>query len=412
MKVGSVKLSLLSGTLLFSDIRLYTENTAIRILEGYIVFRYWRRQVCTVDSNNEKYPTRIEVHLNGLEWFIYNRTDIYEQLRQSFEASHGRKNDLKNSSAYSSSLSDVEADPNRISRRVPAMAINFMRWLPTSIRCGKGSITVGNDRLGNLIVAKFSSAQGWESLKKVDVDSDATDTHIYERSHTYTFKKLVVAFYENVEPFEVKLETAKSDRPKPSRSSISSFSEPMTKDGQNAYVVTEPAPTSSTGRFTRTNQYLSRFSHPSSRSRDFLKTSFETGGFSRPISSIPSAESVVNPWSTRIPSQRGRRKEIVTNEDEIEKADYDEMELEFISEARWKKTQFIEYAKVADFIDTPSAVIDYHYELYLDSTKSKSDSKMANHKDLRFSIDIHFDQGTVHYGPWTERQRYVSNDSR
>jgi hypothetical protein len=409
MKVGSVKLSLLSGTLLFRDVRFYTENMAIRILEGYIVFRYWRRHVRTIDSDNEKHPTRIEVHLNGFEWFIYNRTDVYERLRQSFESSQGRGNDVKSSPACSPFSSDAEADPNKVSK-APTMDINFMRWLPTSVRCGKGSITVGNDRLGHLIVAKFSSAQGWESLKKVD--SDATGACIYERSHVYTFQKLVVSFYEHIEPFETKLEVAKSDGLKPSRSTVSSFSESTAKDRPNTYVVAEPIPTSSTGRFTGTSKYLSRLSHPPARSRDFLKKSFEIGGISRPVSSFPSADSVGNPWGTRISSQRGRRKETEANEGDIEKGDYDELELEFISEARWKKTRSIEYAKATDFIDAPSAIIDYRYELYLDRVKSKSDSKITSLKDLRFSVDIHFDQGTIHYGPWTERQRYVSKDSK
>ena len=82
----SIKFAPLGGKILFKNLRYHSTNQSVSIVQGYVTFRYWLRHVLQNDfdtsaSGKHKSPkSRILVYLNGLEYFIYNRTPAYDYL--------------------------------------------------------------------------------------------------------------------------------------------------------------------------------------------------------------------------------------------------------------------------------------------------------------------------------------------
>ncbi|KAI9188802.1 Macrophage colony-stimulating factor 1 receptor [Blastocladiella emersonii ATCC 22665] len=106
VEVESVKLAILGGRLSFRNLRYHAENQSICILQGHITFRYWslvvreERDVVAASgtaapappasgsaSSADQKVCRIGVRLKGVEWIMYNRTPVFdwieEQLRKS-----------------------------------------------------------------------------------------------------------------------------------------------------------------------------------------------------------------------------------------------------------------------------------------------------------------------------------------
>ena len=100
-KVGSLSWAVLPGKIMFRDVCYVTADYTVRIQDGYVVFRWWRRYVPKYDadataagagdrdghstsSGHAKDNTRVSVQLNGLELHTYNRTSVYRELGKTF----------------------------------------------------------------------------------------------------------------------------------------------------------------------------------------------------------------------------------------------------------------------------------------------------------------------------------------
>lgn len=109
---GSIHFSILGGRILFKDFRYHSSNQTIRVVKGQISWRYWIRRpaeeedlsharVVGEDTNRKSHcfthifvlhmiyilvkersplSCRIHVALQGMEWFIYNRTAAYDHI--------------------------------------------------------------------------------------------------------------------------------------------------------------------------------------------------------------------------------------------------------------------------------------------------------------------------------------------
>ena len=110
-KVGSLSWAVLPGKIMFRDVCYVTADYTVRIQDGYVVFRWWRRYVPKYDvadtattatgtgggnggndghstsSGHAKDNTRVSVQLNGLELHTYNRTSVYREAIQQLEIS-------------------------------------------------------------------------------------------------------------------------------------------------------------------------------------------------------------------------------------------------------------------------------------------------------------------------------------
>ncbi|OQV26228.1 hypothetical protein BV898_00346 [Hypsibius exemplaris] len=89
LRIGSLKLGVVSGRLAFKNVRYINEDYSVIIYDGYIWFSYWlsyRRQQL---SEYKLDPHRLFVHLYGLEIYVYNRTEVVTQLQKLSAAFEG-----------------------------------------------------------------------------------------------------------------------------------------------------------------------------------------------------------------------------------------------------------------------------------------------------------------------------------
>lgn len=111
---GSIHFSVLAGRILIKDLRYHSSNQTFRIVKGQISWRYWLRRPAeeedlsharvigedtpgvyrphaslrlrvlmyapTTGKGKPPLACRVHISLQGLEWFIYNRTAAFENI--------------------------------------------------------------------------------------------------------------------------------------------------------------------------------------------------------------------------------------------------------------------------------------------------------------------------------------------
>ena len=91
---GAIHFSTLAGRVLIKDLRYHSSNQTFRIVKLQLSWRYWLRQpaeeedlsharVIGEDANGKPsspLACRIHISLQGLEWFMYNRTAAYDNI--------------------------------------------------------------------------------------------------------------------------------------------------------------------------------------------------------------------------------------------------------------------------------------------------------------------------------------------
>ncbi|EJT99737.1 hypothetical protein DACRYDRAFT_101324 [Dacryopinax primogenitus] len=231
----SVQVSLLSGRLFLKDVRYYSRNQAIRVLKCHVTWRYWiwrtRDEVDDVlhgegekgddaapVSGGRNLPCRIFVYMEGVEWFLYNRTPAFDAIVERLaEAARREQEQVRLGGEYP--LSPIQTgDKERSSLSVPPAAAThstsillhaptviqgafdrstmFLRFLlrlipklvpalglrdilPIDIRVLTGAITVGNDATPYLLVGSFKSGRGmWgvgPARSRLDVHRQVVD---------------------------------------------------------------------------------------------------------------------------------------------------------------------------------------------------------------------------------------------
>lgn len=250
--IKSLQISFLGGRIFFKGVRYHGENETVYVHNGHITWRYWMRSTKQVDlsgcaasskatpsgnadesedgdlpdnsdtrSESSKIESRllrstesrIVVSVSGLEWFIYNRTPVYDNIvkeagikasssaddenlassnalskaveaqlkklssrnKRASDASSSldEKIEEKDSDPFSTSSSD-EPQPARIStdqQSVNSNASNvetdvsafyslILRFLPLGIDCSKGAVSIGNENTKAIIVTTFARARG------------------------------------------------------------------------------------------------------------------------------------------------------------------------------------------------------------------------------------------------------------
>lgn len=238
--IQALQLSFLAGRIFFKNIRYHGENETVLIHSGYITWRYWQRSSRQVDltatddadgdgdlSKEKQEPSldgsesaatpasdqelgrakktdpaeaRIAVNVSGLEWFVYNRTPVYDAIVGEVVAKdtdsvitmpgtlHHRKDarrqpDDEATSDTSAALSAGKAyqtltreEGVPISRmrtdtsftsiqgtdaaNVSSFYSFILRFLPISIEVSKGAVSLGNETTRAIVVSTFGTATG------------------------------------------------------------------------------------------------------------------------------------------------------------------------------------------------------------------------------------------------------------
>ncbi|XP_077093495.1 bridge-like lipid transfer protein family member 1 isoform X4 [Siphateles boraxobius] len=82
--IGSFSFSVLSGKVMFRDVYFINEDMSIRIQDGLLIFRWWQMYNPKQKRHDPKAETRLYVTVNGFEFHVYNRTDLYARLQETF----------------------------------------------------------------------------------------------------------------------------------------------------------------------------------------------------------------------------------------------------------------------------------------------------------------------------------------
>ncbi|OCH88869.1 hypothetical protein OBBRIDRAFT_779350 [Obba rivulosa] len=210
LDIGSIHFSMLNGRVMFKDLRYHSSNQTIRIVKGQLSWRYWIRKpaeeedlsharVVGEDTNMKgSAPLSCRVHMSvqGLEWFMYNRTAAYDnivsQLERDTMSSPGPtpaptpvppnaegwasvRNVFSRSSgrADASILGPPISLVSSIYMKTPAFIRRAISWvhlqlpkldpkelLPISFETTKAAIICGNVSTPSLLVVELSKAEG------------------------------------------------------------------------------------------------------------------------------------------------------------------------------------------------------------------------------------------------------------
>uniref|UniRef100_H3AGP3 Bridge-like lipid transfer protein family member 1 n=1 Tax=Latimeria chalumnae TaxID=7897 RepID=H3AGP3_LATCH len=83
---GSFSFSVLSGKVMVREIYYITEDMSIRnrVQDGFLIFRWWKMYDPKQKQHDPKAETRLSIAVNGFEFHVYNRSDVYAQLQEVF----------------------------------------------------------------------------------------------------------------------------------------------------------------------------------------------------------------------------------------------------------------------------------------------------------------------------------------
>lgn len=129
-----------------------------------------------------KKPCRIVCHMEGLEWFIYNRTPVYYALQEIFNlgadmAGNETAEELRSTTTHQSA--DME------SQQLDGLSSSlFRRLMPIQIECTRGAIIFGNPDLPTIAVLQFRQASSIyntdQSRSKLDYYKSSIDLILRE----------------------------------------------------------------------------------------------------------------------------------------------------------------------------------------------------------------------------------------
>ncbi|CAG8776542.1 770_t:CDS:2, partial [Dentiscutata erythropus] len=177
IEIGSIQFAPLAGRVLFKNLKYHSTNQSFSVLKGYITCQYWlwsvreeyKIQESTNDSINEnELPCRIKCHVDGVEWFAYNRTSAYDILDKILSQVHNTNLPTEfpdSSSIINNEVDDIAinldgkdgSDTNGANNSSDSF---FLKLLPIQIDCVNGAFIFGNAMTSSLLVMKFSQASG------------------------------------------------------------------------------------------------------------------------------------------------------------------------------------------------------------------------------------------------------------
>ncbi|XP_069049556.1 bridge-like lipid transfer protein family member 1 isoform X2 [Lepisosteus oculatus] len=156
--IGSFSFSVLSGKVMFRDIYYINEDMSIRIQDGFLIFRWWKMYNPKQKQHDPKAETRLYITVNGFEFHVYNRTDLYARLQETFgldptliipkkeedKVKDGRKNTLE-----SVNIKTESQDPSSSWRSlIPVIKLNI----------STGRLAFGNHYLPQTLCVNFDDA--------------------------------------------------------------------------------------------------------------------------------------------------------------------------------------------------------------------------------------------------------------
>ncbi|KAJ7680397.1 hypothetical protein DFH06DRAFT_1404238 [Mycena polygramma] len=218
LEIGSIHFSILTGRILIKDLRYHSSNQTIKIVRGSLEWRYWIRKPASGDDiapagamddpKRRSASCRVQISLQGFEWFLYNRTAAYDAIVTQMGAKLPSRPASRNTGRQSSHRSTVPVySPSVLagSLRLPAAVQNAWHWvrrqlptldpkdlLPLGIEVTKGAIICGNPSTPNLLVAEFRRTEGMFGIVQSRSKYD-----LYKQLLHLNFQQALIRYVQN-----------------------------------------------------------------------------------------------------------------------------------------------------------------------------------------------------------------------
>ncbi|KAG9100936.1 hypothetical protein FRC07_010370, partial [Ceratobasidium sp. 392] len=197
----SVQFAFLAGRILLKDVQYHSSNMSVRVLHCHITWRYWLWRTREGEdihhdhatgegleksnpNQDEDLPCRVHVFMEGIEWFIYNRTPSYDAIVEKFGVPDilSTENTAKTpdetpqsavivptyppapspTSPHSSSVHEDNSIWNRLRKavwRIRMPEVNFNEILPVGLVIRKGALTIGNDSTPSILIMDLAGGR-------------------------------------------------------------------------------------------------------------------------------------------------------------------------------------------------------------------------------------------------------------
>ncbi|OZJ04030.1 hypothetical protein BZG36_03772, partial [Bifiguratus adelaidae] len=162
LEIESLQFALLGGRILFKNVRYHSTNQSVYILKGHLTIRYWlwkTRKEGNRGHANERKSCRIVLNIQGLEWFLYNRTPAYDLLREVL-ASRNSNGHVQEGGGYRNGDVAVPMNEDVECQSQDYRTSLFRRLLPIQVNCVTGGLVLGNPELESMLVLDFAQANG------------------------------------------------------------------------------------------------------------------------------------------------------------------------------------------------------------------------------------------------------------
>ncbi|KAH9929533.1 uncharacterized protein BXZ73DRAFT_47994 [Epithele typhae] len=403
LEFGSFHFSTLAGRILIKDLRYHSSNQTFRIVKVQASWRYWLRRPAEEEDlsharvigeekqgmDSSPLGCRIHITLQGLEWFMYNRTssfdNILSQLNVDIPTIPGHtplqtdgtpsvRKIFSRTTAPASILGSPLSLVSSIYKQTPRFFKTGADWLrsqmpkldpkdllPISIGVLKGAITIGNSSTPNLLIAEFQRADGTYGIVEARSKHDEHKQVMNFRLHNPS-----VSYVENDQ-----------------------YLSPMTEVGRRAHELVNRAD----GAPLRHSSYLSFSSFRRIWSQLKLWTllvpldqTLKSTHYSMPVSH---------------PQSWGRRKQ-QKNEDDETRPGGDAATREYAIERKILEANVVELLYYVDVVGLVPALEPGHQA----QIESLDPFEIGN-GDLppEWGIDLVIRGGFIRYGPWADRQR-------
>ncbi|KAK9449545.1 uncharacterized protein V1518DRAFT_416292 [Limtongia smithiae] len=239
MDIRSVQISVLGGRVFFKDIRYIGTNEAIFAVHGNVTWRYWlnrtrksgveAREVDT--EKNSALPARFKLYVEGLEWFVYNRTPAYDAAFAMYESKivNNRSGEKISEQVHTAAVSDstYSSDAEHAKKRHkdeitglsherngthtsssssdPSKSV-LLEMFPIDIKCGKGSMVVGNLSTPTIMIYHFG-----DGLGSIDAVKSRSPYDYYKMVYDFTFNRASMQIRANMDCHEMDGKTEQDD---------------------------------------------------------------------------------------------------------------------------------------------------------------------------------------------------------
>ncbi|XP_053700675.1 bridge-like lipid transfer protein family member 1 isoform X3 [Synchiropus splendidus] len=155
--IGSFSFSVLSGKVMFRDVYYINRDMSIRIQDGFLIFRWWKMYNPKQKQHDPKAETRLYVTVNGFEFHVYNRTDLYARLQETFGLEPTLitpKKDDDRTREQNKTLESVN-----IKAESPDPASSWRSLIPViKVNISTGRLAFGNHHLPQTLCVNFEDA--------------------------------------------------------------------------------------------------------------------------------------------------------------------------------------------------------------------------------------------------------------